>query len=74
MANSKHICLVFLAVTALAAVACRDKENPENTADKIVPTNITVPSEMEIEEGQTITLPLIGRAHVTTSDEVVMRT
>ena len=74
MANSKHICLVFLAVTALAAVACRDKENPENTADKIVPTNITVPSEMEIEEGKTITLPLIGRAHVTTSDEVVMRT
>ncbi len=74
MTNSKHICIILLAAVAFMAMACNGKEKPQDTAEKIIPSNVSVPSEMEIEEGQTVILPLIGRAHVTTSDEIVMRT
>ena len=74
MTRIKYIYFVLLTLSALLAAACDGKKEPEKSEEKIVPTNITVPSVLEIEEGQNIIFPLTGRAHVTTTDEVVMRT
>lgn len=48
------------------------KESEEEDA-KIVVTNISVPSPVEIEEGQTITITLRGTANITKEDQVVLR-
>lgn len=74
MKRTSFICILLVACAAFLAAACQNKPEPDNSAEKIIPSNISVPSELEIEDGQTIILSLIGRAHVTMKDEVVMRT
>ena len=64
-------CLALIC-SAAAFTSCQ-KDPEEETGVKIVTTNISVPGSIEIEEGQTITIPLRGKTNITKDDQVVLR-
>ena len=70
---------LFLALALVsltpALVSCGgDKNEVVDTDDKIVTTYVSVPSSVEIEKGGTITLKLLGRTNIKSTDQVILRT
>ncbi|MBO7603699.1 MAG: calcineurin-like phosphoesterase C-terminal domain-containing protein [Bacteroidales bacterium] len=53
--------------------SCKDDKQPEDPVDKIITTNVSVPSPVEIEEGQSIFISLKGKTNIKDSDFVVLR-
>ncbi len=68
--SSIAICLALI-VSAAVITSCVKDSDEEGV--KIVTTNISVPSPVEIEEGQTITITLRGTTNITKEDQVVLR-
>ena len=63
-----------LAVMLCLAVSCEEKKNPEEKEeDKIITTNVSVPSPVEAEEGNNIAINLRGKANIKEDDIVVLR-
>ena len=62
----------FILIFAATIIFACGKE-PQKEAVKIVTTNITVPSSIEIEEGQDITLQLRGTTNITKDNRIVLR-
>ena len=55
-------------------VSCNPDENQEQSSeDKVVVTNIVVPSSVETEPGETVTIRLRGKAGILTSDAVILK-
>ncbi len=75
MKSIRFIVTIATAIAmAFAIVACNgQKEEPDNS-QKIVTTNVSVPSSIEIEEGDNIPITLRGKTNITTSDKIVLRT
>ena len=63
---------IFIFLLAVGVVFSCGKE-PQKESVKIITTNITVPSLIEIEEGQDITLQLRGITNISTDDRIVLR-
>ena len=63
----------FLILLFAANIIFACGKEPQKEAVKIVTTNITVPSSIEIEEGQDITLQLRGTTNITKDDRIVLR-
>ncbi|MBQ7709076.1 MAG: calcineurin-like phosphoesterase C-terminal domain-containing protein [Bacteroidales bacterium] len=57
-----------------ALVSCGGNAKEEVDTDKIVTTYVSVPSSVEIEKGGTITLKLMGKTNIKSSDQIVLRT
>ena len=66
----KSILLIFCFLAVFAS--CNPEQKEEEA--KIVTTNFSVPSVIEVEEGQSVVIPLRGITNMTTTDKVVLRT
>ncbi len=71
--NTRHLrMLPIVVLLAFAAVSCTKQPEPEQLP-KIVVTNVSLSSEIEIEEGNDISIELRGLTHINSSDAVVLR-
>ncbi|MBR5924061.1 MAG: calcineurin-like phosphoesterase C-terminal domain-containing protein [Bacteroidales bacterium] len=64
---------ILLTICFLAAFASCKPEQKEEAA-KIVTTNFSVPSIIEVEEGQSVVIPLRGTTNMVATDQVMLRT
>ncbi|MBO6169595.1 MAG: calcineurin-like phosphoesterase C-terminal domain-containing protein [Bacteroidales bacterium] len=71
-----HVLAIVAILTANALSVSCDNNNttgPEKPEDKIIASNISVPSQIEVEEGKTVQLILRGKTNVKTTDVVLLR-
>lgn len=68
--------LALLAMLSLSLAGCTEKEKEKEKEEdaKIVTTYISLPSNIEIEEGATINLALAGTTNINKEDQILMRT
>ena len=64
--------LAALAILSLSVLSCEGNKE-EDANDKIITTYISVPSNIEVEEGSTITLVLASITNIKETDEVLLR-
>lgn len=70
--------IVFISVLAFCAcgflaVSCGGNVEPENPDNKIIATNVSVPSPVEVEEGATLIIKLKGKTNIREDDSIVLR-
>jgi len=64
---------LVLAVCSLVLFGCQGQKEETPVEEKVVTTYISVPSSVEVERGATVTIPLVGKTGIKTTDEVVLR-
>ena len=70
--TNKNLKFILITIAALLLFSC-GKEETGSEGVKVIPTNITVPSAIEIEAGQDINLVLRGTTNITTGDQIILR-
>ena len=68
------VTFALLAVLCLSTTTCDPKKPDEGSSDNIVTTYLSVPSNIEIEEGATVSLVIVGTTNIKSDDLVVLRT
>ena len=63
----------FLALAGLSFASCQGGKETPDQDEKIIVTNVTVPSSLEIEEGTPVNFELRGTTHIKETDEIVLR-
>ncbi|MBO4670263.1 MAG: calcineurin-like phosphoesterase C-terminal domain-containing protein [Bacteroidales bacterium] len=72
--KTRNLLFIFLlALAGLLLASCNNGKNDPDEGEKIIITNVLLPSSLEIEEGSPVSIELRGTTHIKESDEIVLR-
>ena len=74
MKSKNLLTLLFFVSLVFSFPACQASKDDGTEVEKVVTTYVSLPSSVEVERGAAVTIPLLGKTGIKTTDNVVLRT
>ena len=65
--------LLLLVALSVNLIACQGSGSSDTEVEKVVTTYVSLPSSLEVERGQAVQIPLMGKTGIKETDNVVLR-